>query len=231
MEKRMNPRIILRYAIREAMGLVLMSVALFWSAGRIDWWPAWALIVLMLAWITATAVVILRFNPDLLADRLGPRKGAKPWDLAIMSIMGLTTLLRLIVAGLDQRYGWTSGIPFAGQVAALVVSALGYALVVWATASNAFFSQVVRIQSERAHSVATGGPYRYVRHPAYLGTILYELAVPVLLASWWALVVGGLNAILFILRTALEDRTLQGELTGYDDYSRQVRYRLLPGIW
>ncbi|HUV67231.1 MAG TPA: isoprenylcysteine carboxylmethyltransferase family protein, partial [Sedimentisphaerales bacterium] len=168
----MNAKIILRYAIREVMGTVLMGVALFWSAGRINWWPAWALIVLMLAWSTATAIVILRFNPDLLADRLGPRKGAKPWDLAIMSIIGLTTLVRLIVAGLDQRYGWTSGIPLTAQVAALVVSALGYALVVWATASNAFFSQVVRIQSERSHSVATGGPYRYVRHPAYLGTIL-----------------------------------------------------------
>jgi len=227
----MNPKIILRYAIREVMGTALMGVALFWSAGRTDWWPAWALIVVMLAWSTATAIVILRFNPDLLADRLGPRKGAKPWDLAIMSIIGLTTLLRLIVAGLDQRYGWTSGTPLTAQVAALVVSALGYALVVWATASNAFFSQVFRIQSERGHSVATGGPYRYMRHPAYLGTILYELAVPVLLASWWALILGGLNVILLLLRTALEDRTLQAELMGYDDYAGQVRYCLLPGIW
>jgi protein-S-isoprenylcysteine O-methyltransferase Ste14 len=208
-----------------------MGVALFWSAGRLDWWPAWALIALMLAWITATAIVILRFNPDLLADRLGPRKGGKPWDLAIMSVIGVTTLVRLIVAGLDQRYGWTTGIPLAAQIVALVVSALGYALVVWATASNAFFSQVVRIQSERDHSVATGGPYRYVRHPGYVGTILYELAVPILLASWWALVIGVLNAILFFVRTALEDRTLRDELTGYDDYAREVHYRLLPRVW
>jgi protein-S-isoprenylcysteine O-methyltransferase Ste14 len=227
----MNPRIILRYAIREVMGTVIMGVALFWSAGRIDWWPAWALIVVMLAWITATAIVILRVNPDLLAERLGPRKGARSWDMAIMSTIGVTTLVRLVVAGLDQRYGWTRGIPLTAQIAALAVSALGYALAVWATASNAFFSQILRIQSERGHSVATGGPYRYVRHPAYLGTILYELAVPVLLASWWALIVGGLNAILLIIRTDLEDRTLQAELSGYDDYARQVRYRLLPRIW
>jgi protein-S-isoprenylcysteine O-methyltransferase Ste14 len=231
MEMRMNLKIILRYAIREVMGSAFMGVVLFLSAGRIDWWPAWALIVVMLAWSTATAIVILRFNPDLLAERLGPRKGAKPWDTAIMSVIGLATLVRLVVAGLDQRYGWTSGIPLAVQIAALVVSALGYALAVWATASNAFFSQIVRIQSERGHSVATGGPYRYVRHPAYLGTILYELAVPVLLASWWALIVGGLNAVLIVLRTALEDRTLQAELIGYADYARHVRYRLLPIIW
>jgi protein-S-isoprenylcysteine O-methyltransferase Ste14 len=111
------------------------------------------------------------------------------------------------------------------------VCVLGYALFVWATASNTFFSQIVRIQSERGHTVVTGGPYHYVRHPAYVGAILYELAVPILLASWWALIASGLSAILLILRTALEDRALQSELTGYIDYARQVRHRLLPGIW
>jgi protein-S-isoprenylcysteine O-methyltransferase Ste14 len=185
----------------------------------------------MLAWITATAIVIFHFNPDLLAERLGPRKGAKPWDTAIMSMLGLVQLVRYIVAGLDQRYGWTGGFPVAAQIAALTVCILGYALFVWATASNTFFSQIVRIQSERGHAVATGGPYHYLRHPAYFGAILYELAVPVLLASWWALIASGLSIILLILRTALEDRTLQTELTGYGDYARQVRYRLLPGIW
>ncbi len=227
----MDTKLIARFAIRETMGIVFMGVALFWSAGRIDWWPAWALIAVMLAWITATAIVILYFNPDLMAERLGPRKGGKLWDTAIMSIVGLLGLALLIVAGLDQRYGWTGGFPLAAQIAALAVCVLGYALGVWATASNAFFSQIVRIQTERGHTVATGGPYQHVRHPAYVGTILYQLAVPVLLASWWALIPGGLIAILLVLRTALEDRTLQAELTGYADYARQVRYRLLPGIW
>lgn len=227
----MNERTTLRYAIREVMGSVIAGVALFWPAGRIDWWPAWALVAMLLAWSTATAVVALRLSPDLLAERLGPRKGGKPWDTAIMSVVGIVTLVRLIVAGLDQRNGWTSGIPLAAQGVALVVSALSYALVVWATASNPFFSQILRIQSERGHAVATDGPYRLVRHPAYVGTILTELAVPVLLASWWALIPGAVNAVLLVLRTALEDRTLQSELTGYAGYARQVRYRLLPGIW
>ena len=231
MRKDMDTKLIARYAIRETLGIVVMGVALFWSSGQINWWPAWASIAVMLAWITATSIVIFRFNPDLLAERLGPRKGAKHWDTAIMSILGLTQLVRYIVAGLDQRYGWTGGFPLAAQIAALTVCILGYALVVWATASNTFFSQIVRIQFERGHAVATGGPYHYLRHPAYVGAILYELAVPVLLASWWALIASGLNAILLILRTALEDRILQAELTGYVEYARQVRHRLLPGIW
>ncbi len=227
----MDKKLIARFAIRETMGVVIMGVALFWSAGRIDWWPAWALLAVMLAWIIAMGFAILRFNPDLLAERLGPRKGGKQWDMTIMGIVGLAELARLIIAGLDQRYGWTGGFPIAAQIAALAVCALGYALGVWATASNAFFSQIVRIQTERGHAVATGGPYQYVRHPAYVGTILYQLAMPVLLASWWALIPGGVNAILLVIRTALEDRTLQAELSGYADYARLVRHRLLPGIW
>lgn len=213
------------------MGLAGMGVALFWSAGRIDWWPAWAALAVMAGWMIATAIFIFRFNPDLLAERLGPRKGAKPWDTAIMSALGLFQLARYIVAGLDQRYGWTGGFPLAVQLAAWGACGLGYALFVWATASNAFFSQIVRIQSERGHAVVTGGPYRFVRHPAYLGGILYELAVPVLLASWWAMIPSVLGAFLLLLRTALEDRTLQAELAGYADYARQVRHRLLPGVW
>jgi protein-S-isoprenylcysteine O-methyltransferase Ste14 len=231
MRKDMDTKLIGRYAIRETLNIVGMGVALFWSAGRVDWWPAWAALAVMLAWMMATAIVIFRLNTDLLAERLGPRKGAKSWDTAIVSSLGLITLVRYIIAGLDQRFGWTGGFPFVAQIVALIVCFLGYALFVWATASNAYFSQIIRIQSERGHVVVTGGPYHHVGHPAYLGAILYELTVPVLLASWWALLVSGLSAILLILRTALEDHTLQTELTGYADYTRRVRYRLLPGIW
>jgi protein-S-isoprenylcysteine O-methyltransferase Ste14 len=209
-----------------------MGVALFWSAGRLDWWPAWTSLAVMAVWIAATAVIVLGYNPDLLAERLGPRQGEKRWDAVLVGLMGPVTLMRYILAGLDQRYGWTGGLPLGAQLGALALCALGYdVLFVWATAANTFFSRIVRIQSERAHTVATGGPYRYVRHPAYAGAILYELAVPILLAAWPALIASGLSALLLILRTALEDHTLQAELTGYVDYARQVRYRLLPGIW
>jgi len=227
----MNTNLTARYFIREILGIVVMGAALFGTAGQLDWWPAWAALAVMLSWIAATTIIIFRFKPDLLAERLGPRKGAKHWDSAILSIIGATQLMRYIVAGLDQRYGWTGGFPFVAQIASLMVCFLGYALVAWATASNIFFSQIVRIQSERGHTVATGGPYHFVRHPAYIGAILFELAVPVLLASWWALFISGLNSILLILRTALEDRALQAELPGYVNYVSQVRYRLVPGIW
>ena len=227
----MNTKLIALYILGEILSIAGAGVALFWSAGRIDWWPAWAAIAVWLAWFTAMDILILRFNPDLMAERLAPPKGAKTWDKAILSILRLTQLVRYILAGLDQRYGWTGGFPLVAQIAALTVCILSCALFTWAMASNTFFSQIVRIQSDHGHTVATDGPYRYMRHPAYVGMILFELALSTLLASWWALIAGGLCAILLILRTALEDRTLQSELTGYVDYARQVRYRLLPGIW
>ena len=227
----MNTKLIALYILDQILSLVGVGVALFWSAGRIDWWAAWAVIAVWVAWFTAMDIIILRFNPDLMAERLAPPKGAKTWDRAILSILRLTQLVRYILAGLDQRYGWTGDFPVAAQIAALMVCVLSCALFCWAMASNTFFSQIVRIQSDRGHTVATDGPYRYVRHPAYVGMILFELAMSTLLASWWALIASGLCAILLILRTALEDRTLQAELPGYVDYARQVRYRLLPGIW
>ena len=137
--KSLDTKLVLRYAIREIMGLVILAMALFWSAGRVDWWPAWAVIIVMAVWIILTAVVILRNAPELLAERLGPRKGAKSWDLAILSMLGLTQLARSIVAGLDQRYCWTGEIAPSIQIAALIVCALGYALFIWATATNCFF--------------------------------------------------------------------------------------------
>jgi protein-S-isoprenylcysteine O-methyltransferase Ste14 len=227
----MNKKGITIYIINDLVSIVVTGIILFWSAGRIAWWPAWAVIVMWLVWFAAMDFVILRFSPDLMAERLSPPHGAKSWDRAILSILRLMQLGRYILAGLDQRYGWTGGFPLVAQIAALVVWVMSCALFVWAMANNPYFSAIVRIQDDREHAVATSGPYRVVRHPGYVALILIEMAISALLASWWALFAGGLCAVLLILRTVLEDRTLQAELPGYSDYARQVRYRLIPGVW
>jgi len=219
-----------RFLTREIMGVVLMAAFLFLSAGTLAWPSAWVLLGIMSLWVASTAYVLFTWLPDLIAERLGPRKGGKPWDMAILSVVGIGNLVRLVVAGLDYRYGW-SGVPLWLQIAAAVIVALSYALMVWATYSNKYFSQVVRIQDERDHTIATGGPYRYVRHPAYVGSALSELFVPLLLGSWWALIPGVIDAVLMIVRTALEDRTLRAELNGYETYARETPYRLFPGVW
>jgi protein-S-isoprenylcysteine O-methyltransferase Ste14 len=227
----MNRKLVALYLLDQILSLAGVGVALFWSAGRMDWRPAWAAIVVWMAWFIAMDIIILRFNPHLMAERLSPPKGAKNWDRVLLSILRLTQLARYILAGLDQRYGWTGSFPLIAQIAAFSVCILSSALFSWAMASNTYFSQIVRIQSEHGHAVASGGPYRYVRHPGYVGMILFELAISTLLASWWAIAAGGLCAVLLVLRTALEDRTLQAELEGYAEYAREVRYRLAPGVW
>ena len=224
-------RTIVRWLVREFMGVIMVGVVLFLAAGTMDWPMGWALVGIYLVWVCANAVILIPRSPDLLAERMGPKKGSKAWDTAIMSIVGLATIGRLVIAGLDVRYGWTGGIAFPIQMIALVVAVLGYALGVWAMASNAFFSQIVRIQEERGHTVVTDGPYRFMRHPGYVGVILFELAVPVMLGSLWALAAGGLIALLIVIRTALEDRTLLVDLDGYPEYAEKVRYRLVPAIW
>ncbi len=229
--KGMNKKRIALHFLVDVFSVVVAGVAMMWPAGRLDWWPAWAVVGVWVIWFAATDSVLLRSSPALMAERMSPPKDAKSWDRVIVSLMRLAQLARYILAGFDQHYGWTGSFPLSAQITALVVSLLSSGLFAWAMASNLYFSQVVRIQSDRGHAVATQGPYRFVRHPGYAAMILLEFGLSTLLASWWAIAAAGLCAALLILRTALEDRTLQAELSGYADYARQVRYRLLPGVW
>ena len=220
-----------RWLIREPLGVLFVAITLFVPAGRLDWPWGWALVAVYAAWIASTALLLVRRNPELLAERVARnREGAKRWDTAILGLFGLLTIAKHVVAGLDVRNGW-SQMPLGLQIAALVVAALSQALVTWAMTANAYFSQVVRIQEDRGHAVAMGGPYRAVRHPGYLGTLAFEVFTPLLLGSWWAWIPGLLSATLLLVRTALEDRTLQEELAGYKTYAQQVRFRLIPGVW
>ncbi len=233
-QHRMSPQVkrgVTRWIVRETMGVVMLAMLLFLAAGTVNWIAGWTMVIIMAGWVTATAIVVIPRYPELLAERTGPKKGAKKWDVALAGPLGIAMMLMWIVAGLDFRNSWSSGIGPAAQIGAILIVVTGYALVVWATGVNAFFSQVVRIQSERGHAVISTGPYRYVRHPAYVGMILVVLGAPIMLSSWWALIPGTLSALLVIVRTALEDRTLQAELPGYVEYAQQTRYRLVPGVW
>lgn len=215
----------------QAISLLFAWVVLVWTAGRLDWWPSWAVLVIWLIWFAAVDIIILRLNPGLLAERLLPPAGARGWDKALLSLIRLTELLRYILAGLDQRLGWTGPFPLSLQILGLLLCLAGTALFAWAMASNKFFSQVVRIQLERGHTVASSGPYAFIRHPGYAGSILLEVALSMLFASTWAILTGLACAALFIIRTAAEDKTLRAELPGYAEYTHRVRWRLLPGVW
>jgi protein-S-isoprenylcysteine O-methyltransferase Ste14 len=212
--------------------LFLMACALFISAGRLDWVMAWVVLGIYLAGVVINGAIMMRRCPDLIGERAEFRQDAKRWDKPLAFIMGLFgPLSTYIVAGLDTRWGWTRQVAAPLVIAGIVVTVLGFALVSWAMVSNKFFSSLVRIQQERGHTVMTGGPYRFVRHPGYVGMVAYQLAMPLMLQTFWAFVPAAVTTGFAILRTALEDRTLQEELTGYKEYVGRVRYRLIPGIW
>jgi len=210
---------------------VILGVVLFASAGRLDWPMAWLYVGLYFVGVLVNGIVLGRRSPELIKERGRGLRGTKSWDKVWVAISAPLPLIMLAIAGLDAgRFVWSfMSLPLA--VAGLIVLVLAYAVIAWAMAANAYFSTAVRIQDDRGHRVVSSGPYRFVRHPGYVGMILMYLGTPVMLGSWWALIPGGLNALAFIVRTALEDRTLRDELPGYSDYATRVRYRLLPGIW
>jgi protein-S-isoprenylcysteine O-methyltransferase Ste14 len=232
---KMTPEVkrgVIMWATRGLFAKFLVAAVLFLSAGTMRWPMGWAYIGVFVAFDLATALVLLPKSPALLAERAELQEGTKGWDKVIVRLaVAYLPMGSWIVAGLDVRNEWSLEIPLALQIAALVLTTLGYGVVVWAMGANPFFSTTVRIQDDRGHAVATGGPYRFVRHPGYVGAILFTLVVPVMLGSPWALIPAGLAALLYVVRTALEDRTLHEELPGYTEYAQRVRYRLLPGIW
>lgn len=224
----------LRWLFRETFGNLFLIAILFGIVGRWDWWNGWALSGIYLLWSLGTIIFILPVNPQMLAERQmsGVKKDSKKWDLVLVSLMGVFMLIAYVIACLDVRNGWSVSFPPGTQIAGVVVAAISYdVILLWSMISNAFFNAIVRIQIDRQHTVSTGGPYRIIRHPGYAGTILFHLATPFLLNSRWALIPAILSALVLVVRTAKEDKTLQAELPGYMEYTKKTRYRLMPGIW
>ena len=223
---------IIIWAIKGVIYKAYVGMVLMLSAGRWNWGSGWLYVGIFLAFDLATALVVIPKYPDLLIERSKSNPNVKTWDKIIMPLAaGILPLFGWILAGLNDRLGWGPYLSPGWQLTGLILTVIGHGIVVWAMGANAFFSPIVRIQEERGHTVAKGGPYKLIRHPGYLGAITFSLGIPLLLASWWAVIPGLGSVILYFVRTALEDQTLKEELPGYADYTKQVKYRLIPGIW
>lgn len=211
--------------------IVMMGVILFVASGRPDWPWAWVYLGLSTLVVIIFGIFFLPGHADMVAERAEVKTGTKRWDRVITTLMLIVFLAIYILAGLDYRFGWSGELPVATHVIAAVVMALGYVILYWAMLTNRFFATSVRIQTERDHSVVNSGPYRFVRHPGYVGIVVNTLASLVLLGSLWALIPAALDVVLYVVRTAMEDRTLRAELPGYREYATRTRYRLFPGVW
>jgi protein-S-isoprenylcysteine O-methyltransferase Ste14 len=220
--------------LRFGTALLALMAVLFLAAGKVDWWEGWAYVIQALIVLISSRAILLRKNPDLAQERAeaGRKANVKPWDRILMPLMSIfLPLTAWIVCGLDERFGWSPDLPNRLQAGALSLIFAGSMLGTWAMIANRFFSSLVRIQTDRGHTVISSGPYRFVRHPGYAGNVLAWMATPVFFASYWAAIPAILAILVTILRTSLEDRALQTELPGYLDYTHAVRSRLLPGIW
>jgi protein-S-isoprenylcysteine O-methyltransferase Ste14 len=208
--------------------LFMMGAILFLSAGTLAWLAAWAILG---AIFVAVVIVSFTCHTDLVMERTIDQAGAKEYDKKIVRLMNLVGLSVMLVAGLDFRFGWTKQFPVSVQMGAFILFLAGYCLFCRAMIANRFFSLIARIQSDKGHHPVSTGPYRYIRHPGYLGFILVVLMQPLILGSFWAVIPAVLTAGLIIKRTGLEDGMLILELVGYQEYARVVKYRLVPGVW
>jgi len=229
MQRSINPVV---GAIRLLAWTMAFAALLFAAAGTVAWPVAWAYLAIVTTITVVYAAIVVRLHPGLIEERLRPPADAKRWDKPLVAIVAVVgPMVLLLLCGLDHRFGWSDPLPAWAQAAGLTAAAAGGALSNWAVAANRFFSGLVRIQRDRGHHVVDTGPYRFVRHPAYAGSMVYMIGVTFALASYVALAVAAVLSAVLVVRTALEDRTLQEELEGYADYARRVRFRIVPGVW
>lgn len=231
MEKTDMRQKIIKRMTQVVIATLVQAVLVFLSAGSLTWEWGWWFVGTYLLGILINALLLFSVNPEVIAER-ADSKDMRKWDQLWGTLAFLTLMLVIpIIGGLDFRLGWSTVVSRGLHLTGVGLFFIGGLLFAWAMAHNAKFATVVRVGDEDSHPVATGGPYRLVRHPGYLGACFQAVGLPLLFGSWWAFIGAGVSLVAVIIRTALEDRTLQEELAGYDKLVAQTRYRLFPGLW
>ena len=224
-----TPRVVLQVLFF----VVLLPFLPLLISGRWNWWEAWLYAIISILSFVISRILAARRHPDLIAERarMMQHEDAEPWDRRLAPLLGLGGALALLVAGLDARYNWSQDFDMPLKIIALIVILAGNILGTYALMENRFFSGVVRLQTDRGQHVVSSGPYRWVRHPGYAGALLTYWGTPIFLGSLWTFIPVMFITVILVMRTNLEDKTLQEKLDGYREYAGRVHYRLLPGVW
>ena len=213
--------------------IIFFMASIFIPAGTFKWPEAWIFLLLYFSWLTVVLIWMKKNDPELLKERMTAKekKNVKHWDRVFIFSYSMVALVLIVMTGLDSvRFRW-SHVPLSIKVIGFSGFVLAMSIVTWTMKENTYLSGMVRIQEERGHQVCTTGPYQYVRHPMYVGVIIFLFCFPLALGSLYSLIPAFVTVILFFFRTALEDKTLHNELPGYKEYAEKVRYRLIPGVW
>ena len=208
-------------------GLLLVGVLLFWPAGTFAYAGAWRFLALLFIPMLIMGTVLLIKSPALLRKRLdGKEKQAA--QKGVLALSGLMFPAGFVVSALDFRHGW-SVVPLWAVIAASIVFLIGYAMYAEVMRENAYLSRTIEVQENQ--TVISTGLYGVVRHPMYLATLLMFLPLPLILGSFWGLCAFALYPVILIIRILDEEAVLRAGLDGYEAYTKQVKYRLIPFIW
>jgi protein-S-isoprenylcysteine O-methyltransferase Ste14 len=223
---------IAKLLLQNTIFVVALGALLFATAGTTHWPAAWVFLITSAIIGPACGLWLAWTDPALLAERMRPtfQAGQPAADKKFMLVLVAVMLVWLVAIGLDRRVD-ASDVPQTLQVTGFVMYLLSMAFIMWVFRENSFAAPVVRVQAERGHHVISTGPYAIVRHPMYGGIMLFFFGVPLLLGSWWGVLIAPAFAVLFAVRTGIEERALAADLPDYADYAARVRYRLLPGVW
>ena len=220
-----------KLCIRFMLTVAAFGVIMFLSAGTVYWVEGWIFLSMLSVYILYSTLWSMENTPDLLKERLRIRETQK-WDKIILSFFSVCFVALFVMPGLDFRAQWTPvEISMIVKVLAFVGVSISFILIFLVTKENVYASKAIKIQEDKGHTVVTTGPYRYVRHPLYAAGMILLVCMPLALGSLYSLIPGALSAVLFIVRTYLEDMMLHEKLPGYREYAQKTRYRLVPGIW
>jgi protein-S-isoprenylcysteine O-methyltransferase Ste14 len=223
---------IAKLLLQNLIWIVAMGALLLVPAGTLHWPAAWAFLATIGVLGVAGGLWLARTDPELLAERMRPmmQNDQPAADKKFVLAFGIAGLIWFFAIGLDRRY-LASAMPAALQALGWAMLLFSTAFIMWVMRENSFAAPVIKVQAERGHRVVSSGPYAFVRHPMYSGTILFFVGAALLLGSWWGVVLSPLFAVLFAIRSGIEERALLAGLPDYADYTARVRYRLVPGLW
>ena len=216
--------------LRFATVAVVMGLLLFLTASTIDYWQGWVYLGIF-AWASLLITVyLMRADPALLRRRSrgGPLAEKRAPQKIAMLVVSVGFIAALIVPALDHRFGWSHVPPYA-TAAGDVLVAIGFYAIFLVSKENTFASAKVELSQDQR--VISTGPYALVRHPMYAGLLLLFFGTPLALGSYWGLLTFVLTTLGFVWRLFDEEKLLAENLPGYAEYCREVRWRLIPGIF
>ncbi|MBY8985541.1 MAG: isoprenylcysteine carboxylmethyltransferase family protein [Candidatus Lokiarchaeota archaeon] len=208
---------------------IFLGLGLFFPAGTFLWLEAWIYLIIFFTFFIVVILYFSKHDPEMLQKRAKP-KFTEKWDKIVVALMGFGFLPIFIIPGFEKKYSW-SNVPLVVEIVGFVGFSLGLTIIFLVMKENTFLSKTVEIQKERGHIVIISGPYRIVRHPMYLGFILFIIFYCLALGSLYSLIPTALGVVGLVIRTVLEDKMLHEELEGYKEYAQKTKKKLIPLIW